>query len=120
MAGPAEAWGVFEEEVDKVIAERPSEYDLATVHNVREFGAEMRSRGVAAPLVDPGYWPTFRLVWVGRKDLEIEVFDDHFEVYRDLDGDFDIRCENRARGQAFPTTLFVDLPLAAGKPNDGV
>jgi hypothetical protein len=112
-------WRVFEAEVDAVISERASEYDLATMANVREFGVAMKSAGCAVPFVDPGYWPTFRLTWgnaPGAENLEIEVFEDRFEVYRFFDGRTDIRYEFRSPGEVFPDGLLQELPPSPADP----
>ncbi len=107
-------WQVFDAEVQAIVRERVSQFDAATIANVQELAAHMKAVGYAVPFVEPGYWPTFRLTWnaPSAENLEIEVFEDRFEVYRFFDGRTDVRYEARSPGEPFPRGLLSELPTA--------
>ena len=113
MDHPTDPWERAYQDVETVRVQRSSEYEGATVANVREFISALRTQDRAAPEVSAGYWATFSLTFnaTGADNLEIEVFSDHFEVYRFFDGRTDIREEPRKPGEAFPPTLMVEAPL---------
>ena len=102
----------MEAEAAAIIGERPEEYDAATRQNLAELIHLVRSTGRPVPLLSPGYWPTFCITWEieGSKNLEIEVFDDRYEVYRFFDGKTDIWYEHHKPGEAVSSEFLCELP----------
>ena len=65
---------------EAIRAGRPDEYASATIDNMAALVAALRRLNLPAPMVAPGYWPTFQLVWE-EASIEIEVFANVFEFY---------------------------------------
>ena len=74
----------------------------------------LRATGRPAPLVEPGYWPTFCLSWdaPGSKNLSLDVFGDRVEVYRTHEGRTDIWYEPHVPGEGFSEAFIRELPVA--------
>jgi hypothetical protein len=63
--------------------------------------------------VDTGHWATFNLSWDNAPEaanLIVEVFGDHYEVYRICDGGTDIRHYDHAGEGALPIDVINELP----------
>ena len=105
-------WARVEAEVTTIIAERPADYVAGTCQNLAELLELLRATSRPAPFVSPGYWPTFRVTWdaEGAENLEIEVFDDRYEIYRFFDGKTDIWYEHHAPGAALSSAFLSELP----------
>jgi hypothetical protein len=71
-------WELAERAVGQAIESSPEPFDPATIANVHEFINACRIQCPKPDGVAKGYWSTIRIWW---KNLEIEVFDDHFELY---------------------------------------
>lgn len=108
MDTPANNWGQVEADVSAIIQARSSEYGAAIRANLSDLLNLLRSTGRPVPWVDPGYWPTFRIAW--DKRLEIEIFDDRYEVYRFYDGRTDIWYEEHVPGQLMSEAFLRELP----------
>lgn len=61
-----------------------------------------------------GYWSTIRVWW---DNVEVEVFDDHFELYRFSDDRTQIEHFVRAPGTAVPADLVNQLARVAKRPD---
>jgi len=111
-------WERARREVESCIAERPSEYELATVAVMNDILELLRRTGRQAPNIWPGYWPTFCVDWdlPGAENLKLEVFDDRVEVYRYNETLFDVWDEKHAPGSAFSEAFLNELPAPDGAP----
>lgn len=58
-----ESWAATDAMVAACIAERPDEYDADTISVMSDLSVWLKSSGVAPPVVEPGYWPTFLISW---------------------------------------------------------
>jgi hypothetical protein len=76
-------WNDVTQAVAAIGAQRPKEYGPTVRQNLDDLLLHIRSTNRPAPTVSPGYWPTFCLTWEaeGARNLQIEVFDDRYEVY---------------------------------------
>jgi hypothetical protein len=105
-------WVRVEAEIAAIIAERPTEYGPGTRQNLAELLELLRATSRPAPSITPGYWPSFCVTWdaKGTENLEIEVFDDRYEVYRFFDGRTDIWYEHHAPGATMSSAFLSELP----------
>jgi len=105
-------WGRLEAEVSAIIDARPEQYDQPIRQNLAELLDLLRTTSRPTPDISPGYWPTFRITWdlEGYKNLEIEIFDDRYEVYRFFDGKTDIWCEHHSPGHQLSAEFLAELP----------
>ncbi|MDP2212279.1 hypothetical protein [Phenylobacterium sp.] len=105
-------WERVEGEVAAIVSARPDEYDAVTRENLAELLRLIKETRRPAPFLAPGYWPTFRIVWEvkGSENLEIEVFDDRYEVYRSFDGRTDIWYEHHRPGEPLSAPFLSELP----------
>ncbi len=105
-------WARVEAEVKAIIAERPNDYGAVVRQNLAELLELLRATGRPAPYVSPGYWPTFRVTWdaEGAENLEIEVFENRYEIYRFFDGKTDIWYEHHAPGAVVSPAFVSELP----------
>jgi hypothetical protein len=105
-------WAGVEAETAAIINARPEEYDPAIRQNLAELLDLLKATNRPAPDISLGYWPTFRITWdlEGSKNLEIEVFDDRYEVYRFFDGKTDIWYEHRGPGDPISPAFLAELP----------
>lgn len=107
-------WPAVDTAVSASVAQRPDEYDPATLAVMSDLLAFLRSTGRAAPDVSPGYWPTFCLSFnaPGAENLALEVFGDRVEVYRFHDGRSDIWYEMHEPGGDFSAAFADEIPIA--------
>lgn len=107
-------WAGVKRAVADVIAARPHEYTTAVVRNLHDLLDQIEKSSRPAPSIFPGYWPTFLVEWDAEeaKNLQIEVFDDRYEVSRFFDGRTDIRYEPHAPGDTFSDQFIAELPNA--------
>ena len=105
-------WERVEAEAEAIVAARPAEYDSVIRQNLAELVDLVRATGRPAPYISPGYWPTFCITWdvEGSKNLEIEVFDSRYEVYRFFDGKTDIWYEEHRPGDVLSEAFLTELP----------
>src|SRR5919109_2135694 len=97
-----ENWTAVEAEIDRIISRSTDEpFDQSTVANVREF-VRFASEHCPVPKVGKGYWSTICFSWGTTPPLDVEVFGDHFEVYRFYDGRTDTRHVRHTAGSPFP------------------
>jgi hypothetical protein len=112
---PFHEWGSAERAVGQAIELSPEPFAPATVANVHDFIAACRIRCPVPDGVAKGYWSTIRIWW---KDLEIEVFDDRYEMYRFSQGATAIEYFNHTPGTEFPLDLMIKLPNVTTLPNE--
>ncbi|TFW12050.1 hypothetical protein EGY25_08330 [Brevundimonas intermedia] len=107
-------WTAVKRAVGEVVAARPDEYTPAIVGNLEDLLAHIQNSSRPAPSVMPGYWPTFLLEWETEeaKNLQIEVFDDRYEVSRFFDGRTDVWYEPHTYGDTFSDQFIAELPNA--------
>ena len=108
-------WERVEAEIAEIVEARATAFDTATRQNLADLIHELRASSRPAPGLSPGYWPTFRLTWAeaGVDNLEIEVFDDRYEVYRFFDGKTEIWYELHQAGEPFSAAFLSELPHPA-------
>lgn len=111
-------WERSRREVESCIAERPDEYQAATVAVMNDVLELLRKTGRPAPNIWPGYWPTFCVDWdlAGVENLRLEVFDDRIEVYHYNETLFDVWDEMHAPGSVFSEEFVKELPSPDGVP----
>lgn len=105
-------WADLAKAVATIVDERPDEYEPAVRQNLDELLLVIRSTNRPAPNVSPGYWPTFCLSWEAEeaRNLQIEVFEDRYEVYRFFDGRTDVWYEPHAYGAPLSAAFLAELP----------
>lgn len=114
MSTGNENWARVKRAVAEVISARPNEYAASVVGNLDDLLAQIQQSNRPAPSILPGYWPTFLVEWEAEEamNLQIEVFDDRYEVSRFFDGRTDIWYEPHARGATFSDQFIAELPNA--------
>lgn len=107
-------WAGVESAIAEIVAARPQEYGTTVRQNLADLLRHIRETNRPAPSVSPGYWPTFQLTWPAAEapNLEMEVFEDRFEVYRFFDGRTDIWYEPHAPGDQLSPAFEAELPKA--------
>jgi hypothetical protein len=100
-------WELAERAVGQAIESSPEPFDPATIANVHEFINACRIQCPKPDGVAKGYWSTIRIWW---KNLEIEVFDDHFELYCFSQSGTAIEHFNHTPGTELPRGLMIKLP----------
>lgn len=108
-------WTEVARAIAMIVDERPKEYVPAILRNLDELLVVIRSTNRPAPAISPGYWPTFCLTWETEEahNLQIEVFEDRYEVYRFFDGKIDIWSEPHAPGGPLSAAFTTELPNPA-------
>jgi hypothetical protein len=114
MSTGIEDWVGVKRAVARVVAARPDEYAASVVRNLDDLLAHIQQSNRPAPSIVPGYWPTFLVEWEAEeaKNLQIEVFDDRYEVSRFFDGRTAIWYESHAPGDTFSDQFIAELPNA--------
>ncbi|MBL0968378.1 MAG: hypothetical protein IBJ02_04640 [Brevundimonas sp.] len=114
MGRGVEDWAEVKRAVAEVVAARPDEYEVSVVRNLDDLLAHIQKSNRPAPSISAGYWPTFLVEWEAEelKNLQIEVFEDRYEVSRFFDGRTDIWYEPHAHGDTFSDQLIAELPKA--------
>lgn len=112
MSIDTDEWKQVKQAVARVVATRPDEYGPSVVRTLDDLLAYVERTDRPAPSVLPGYWPTFLVEWESQeaKNLQIEVFDDRYEVSRFFDGRTDIWYEPHAPGGSFSDAFIAELP----------
>lgn len=98
-------------EVERVASQNADEpISAATFANVRDLVALCRN-GVPVPdSLGRGYWPT---IWLQWGFVQVEIFNDHLEVYHLQKGQSSIRHEEHQPGATF-SQWFLDEVSALG------
>lgn len=111
----ADDWAAVARVVAEIVGDRPEEYTPAVRRGLDDLLLLVRSSNRPAPTVSPGYWPTFCLTWDAEdaRNLEIEVFEDRYEVYRFFDGKTDIWYEPHPGEGGLSNAFIAELPPAA-------
>lgn len=112
MTTGTDDWANVKRTVAEVVAARPDEYAPSVVRNMDDLLAHIQSTNRPAPSILPGYWPTFLVEWEAEesRNLQIEVFDDRYEVSRFFDGRTDIWYEPHTHGGSFSDAFIAELP----------
>jgi len=100
-------WEAVEQTVASSVAESTEQFEPATISNVIDLLRAVSKQCPIPNAVTKGYWSTIRLCW---KDIEIEVFDDRYELYRFNDGATDIEYFERTSGADVSPDLIAKLP----------
>ena len=104
-------WAEVETTISGLAAETPS---LAqnTLENARLFARFASGRYQTPDEIGLGYWPTIRLMWSSTTPpVEIEICQDHYELYRFSHGATDIQHVAPMSGN-FPEALKLLLDAA--------
>ena len=111
----ADEWTALAQKIALIVGERPQEYEPAIRQNLDELLLVIRSTNRPAPAVSSGYWATFCLTWEieEARNLQIEVFDDRYEIYRFFDGKTDIWSELHVPGEPLSAAFTSELPKPA-------
>lgn len=114
MSTSIDGWAGVKRAVAEVVAARPDEYEALVIQNLDDLLAYIQKSKRPAPSILPGYWPTFLVEWEAEeaKNLQIEVFDDRYEVSRFFNGRTDIWYEPHVHGDTFSDQFIAELPNA--------
>ena len=107
-------WDAVEDAIARSVSASPEPFAPATVMNAADFVRACRARCPIPEGVAKGYWSTIRIWWRG---VEVEVFDDRYELYRLTQGDTRIEHFGRVPGEELPQGLVSQLP--EDKPPEG-
>jgi hypothetical protein len=99
-------WDQVRAHVDQLIANCPDPFDSRTVANAHDLLAACAEGAPVPTGVGKGYWETVCFSW---GNFEIEVFEDHLEVYRFYDQRSEIWNEEHRPGEAFTRRLLAEL-----------
>lgn len=115
MSEGIDDWAMVKRVVAEVVAARPAEYAEAVVRNLDDLLEHIQKSKRPTPSILPGYWPTFLVEWETEetRNLQIEVFDDRYEVSRFFDGRTDIWYEPHAPGDTLSDQFIAELPNAS-------
>jgi len=100
-------WVDVERAIDRAIAGSPVPFDPATISNARDLLGVICTRCPFPEGVGMGYWSTICISWKG---VEVEIWDDHYELYQFTDGHTDIEHFHRVVGSDVPVDLLNQLP----------
>ena len=103
-------WGEVEQSVAQAIAGSSVPFDPATVSNTHDFLGLICARCPLPESAGKGYWGTICISWT---DVEVEIFDDRYELYQFTDGHTDIEYFDRVLGSDVPADLLNKLPPIA-------
>ncbi len=100
-------WESVQRAVSQAIEISPEPFAPATIANVHDFIASCRIQCPTPDGVAKGYWSTIAIWW---QNLEIEVFEDHYELYRFSHNGTAIEHFNHTPGTELPVELMIKLP----------
>lgn len=100
-------WDAIEAAVAQAISTSPEPFAPATIANAGDFVRACRLRCPIPEGVAKGYWTTIRIWW---KQLEVEVFDDRYELYQFIQGNTRIAHFEHAQGAELPQEFIDQLP----------
>ena len=100
-------WESAERTVNQSIEFSPEPFAPATIANVHDFVAACRIQCPTPDGIAKGYWSTVQFSW---KNLEVEIFDDRYELYLFTEGRTAIEYFNHTPGTELPPDLMVKLP----------
>ena len=100
-------WESAERAVNQTIEFSPEPFASATIANVQDFVAACRIQCPTPDGISKGYWSTVQFCW---KNLEVEIFDDRYELYLFAQGRIDIEYFNHTPGTEISPDLMVKLP----------
>lgn len=100
-------WAGVERSIARAIAGSVVPFDPATISNVRDLIFVIRTRCTIPEGTGKGYWSTVCISWKG---VEVEIFNDHYELYQFAPGPFGIEYFERVSGSDVPAELVNKLP----------
>ncbi|UWZ83879.1 hypothetical protein [Occallatibacter riparius] len=101
------SWEAAQAKMRRVVAASSDPFDLATVRNAEYLFTACRDRIQAPVEVEKGYWSTICVWWEG---IEVEVFDDRYELYVFRDRATDIEYFAMSSEEPVPEKLVERLP----------
>jgi hypothetical protein len=106
-SAPLRNWEAVEQAITAVTSASPTPFNRETVENARNLANACRERSSTPNGVARGYWTTI-LIWWGQ--VEVEVFEDRYELYRFKPGQTDIQHFDHVPGATVPVQLLDQLP----------
>ncbi len=106
----ADSWDMADDALRQILStDRGRNISPETLSNALDFIAFARS--VSSPATPSlGYWPTLCFSWAETPGPhELEVFDDHFELYWLDQGQSEIRHYQHLPGEPMPTAFVHDF-----------
>ncbi len=100
--GKPGSWQVVADAVENILPDSHDPFDPKTVANARDLVNTCQLLYGVPEGVGKGYWSTITLWWSG---LEIEVFEDRFELYRFQSQKTDIAHFEHEPGTPIPAEL---------------
>ena len=105
-------WDAIETQMGKLFETSFELFDSNIVGNMRDLPTACRIRCPLPDGMKKGYWSTVVIWW---SNFEIEVFEDHLEIYRFHDRSTEIWYEEHTPGQTFSPKFLAELPLLVPK-----
>jgi hypothetical protein len=105
----ADKWSILDRELEQIVLASEEPFATQTIASARDLLNLLRSRCLV-PELGKGYWSTFSFSWMKAR-LEVEVFDDHVEIYRFDDRRTEIWHEPHNAGDEFSEMFIGELPL---------
>ena len=101
-------WSAIEQAVTQAVCTSSDPFAQETIANVQNLIDACREACPIPEGVAKGYWCTIRFCW---RDREVEIFDDHYELYRFQQGHTDIKHFNHMPGTIIPAELMKYLSM---------
>jgi hypothetical protein len=100
-------WDAVAKEIAQSIAASADPFDAATIVNVHDLVTVCRTQCPLPEGTKKGYWSTISIWW---PSIEVEVFDDHLELYRFSNGSTGIQHFDHSPGAQFRADFLDQLP----------
>ena len=102
-------WRSVENEISRLLAQSGAAFAPAALASIADF-FELARRRCPVAEVASGYWRnSMRFCW-NAVSFEVEVFEDHIELYRFYDRRSEIRHVPHNPGGTFPNDVVKELP----------
>ena len=108
-----DSWEAVPKLIEKIIQASQEPFDSLVITNANDLVRDCRSLYRVPEGVAKGYWSTIRLWWPA---LEIEIFEDRFELYCFQNQKTDIRHFDHVTGGHVPLELLELLEEIAITP----
>lgn len=100
-------WDAVANEIARSVAVSPEPFEDATIANVDDLVTLCRAQCPLPEGVKKGYWSTISIWW---PNFEIEVCDDHYELYHFKDRETGIQHFDHRPGEQFRADFINQLP----------
>jgi hypothetical protein len=105
-------WSEVLSEMQRIVATSADNFAPESIQNAKDLVAFATDQWPAPDGVRKGYWPIFSsFFWstAAPAPIEIEVHEDHYEVYHSVPGTIDIKYFDHKPGEPIPDALIVHL-----------